>query len=928
MATEKIYEALVGIRADSQQLRADLARAQNEMRGGLLSLQGLARNLAPTLSIAGVGAFINHVANIGDQLSDLADQTGVSIEVLGGIKPALEASNSSLEGFAKGFVRFQRSLGDITGDGKQAAEALKAVGLSAAEISKLAPDDALERLVSALGKVEDRNTRVALATRLFSRAGAELVPTINQLAESGIPKLDRETAEAYRQLGALKDQVVVLTAAFTNFAAGPLAKTIEAFKELFGLFSETSKLDIGLSRAADEFDAAAKRLERIQSLKKNPITAFLAGDEESAKKELQRAREALADLGDARGRLAAANNKPKPAASGFGSLPNQELKKSGDESRSFVQSLEKQADALRQSQVELTQGATAAKAYGLELEFAAFKQKLIEDGKPIPAGLDADFQRVKTLIIDLTTESDRLKASLEQSFSARRFAEEEQEFAAIAAEQKRNLDELNRATEEGIRLRSAQPANLQQQLVRNIEAQLAKEKEEATFLATVYGPSFERAAADVEALKKAIDALKATGIGGDNAAALQIKAELDRRTLDRGVEELRRSEIVLKVQAQLGFNVDTLGPQIETLRRQIQERISQFGSPAAALADPTVRALGGQLKDAITNKEFEELRRELGLAGKQAQVFGHEFDAVGTSMNATRRAIENLLREGLDPLDPRIQSLRTQLAGLKQLDLLGRVADSVGDNFANALDGVFDEGTKFGDKMKNLFKNIAKDISREFAREAGRELSGALRGLLFGQGGGTNGAAGIAGGILGPLLQQFSSQIGRFISSLFGSSASSFASSVDVGAFFATAHQGGFVNDDGTIKRFATGGMVNGAGEVPAILHTGEFVLRKAIVDAIGVDTLQRLNRGSFQAFEMGGLVMASNAIRSSRPADLRPPTTDGDRGGRRSSPEVRVEVNGSIIKNPNIPDEQVIRVWVKDYRGWGVTRSIVKGDR
>lgn len=927
MATEKIYEALVGIRADSQQLRADLQRAQSEMRGGLLSLQGLARNLAPTLSIAGAGTFLNHVANIGDQLSDLSDKTKLSIALLGGIKPVLDANNSSLEGFATGFARFQRSLGDISGDGKQAAEALKAIGLNAGEITKLSPDDALDQLVAALGKVEDHNTRAAISTRLFSRAGADLIPTIAQLAENGIPRLDRETAEAYRQLGALKDQIVVLGAAFSNLVAGPLAKTIEGFKELFGIFSESSKLDVGLSRAADEFDAAAKRLERVQSLKKNPIGSFLAGDEEAAKRELDRARQALADLGAARGKLAAAGNQaPKP--SNFGALPNQDVKKSGDESRSFVQSLEKQADALRQTQVELTQGATAAKAYGLELEFAAFKQKLIQDGKPIPAGLDADFQRVKTLIIELTGESDRLKASLEQSFSARRFAEEEQEFAAIAAEQKRNLDELNRATEEGIRLRAAVPANLQQQLVRNIEAQLAKEKEEAAFLETVYGPSFERAAADVDALKKAIEALKATGIGGDNASALQIKAELDRRSLDRGVEELRRSEILLNVQAQLGFNIDTLGPQIELLRRQIQERIGQIGNQRDAVLDPTVRALGGQLKDTIVTKEFTDLRREIDLAGKQAQVFGSEFDSVGTAMNATRRAIENLLREGLDPLDPRIESLRTQLGELSQLDVLGRTADSIGDNFASALDGVFDEGVEFGDKMKNLFKNIAKDISREFAREAGRELSGALRGLLFGQSGGVGGAAGgIGGGILGPLLQQFSSQIGSYIGSLFGSSASNFASSVDVGSFFNIAHQGGFVADDGTIKRFETGGMVNGAGEVPAILHTGEFVLRKAIVDAIGVDTLQRLNKGSFQAFEMGGLVMQSNAIRSTRPADLRPQTTDGDRGSRRS-PEVRVEVNGSIIKNPNIPDEQVIRVWAKDYRGWGVTRAIVKGDR
>lgn len=925
MATEKIYEALVGIRADSQQLRADLQRAQTELRGGLLSLGNLARSLAPALTLGGVGAFLNHVADIGDQLSDLADQTGVSIGVLGGIKPVLDASNSSLEGFARGFVRFQRSLGDITGDGKQAAEALQAIGLNVNEIAKLSPDDAIERLVAALGKVEDRNTRLALATRLFSRAGAELIPTINQLAETGIPRLDRETEQAYKQLGALKDQLVILSGAFANLAAGPLAKTIEGFKELFGIFSESAKLDIGLGRAADEFDAAAKRLGRIQALKQKGF-GFFAGDENAAKQELDRARQALADLGAARGKLAAADNRPKPTSNV--SLPSQDLKKSGDESRSFIQSLEKQADALRQNQVELTQGATAAKAYGLELEFAAFKQKLIEDGKPIPAGLDGGFARVKAVIIDLTEESDRLKASLEQSFSARRFAEEEQEFAAIAAEQKKNLEELNRATEEGIRIRATVPADLQQQLVRNIEAQLAKEKEEAAFLSTVYGPSFERAAADVEALKKAVEALKNTGIGGDNATALQIRAELDRRTLDRNLDELRRSEIVLSVQARLGLNVDILGPQIEALRRQLQERIGQFGSANDALADPIVRALGGQLKDKVSDKEFADLRKELELAGKQAQVFGADFDGVGAALGATQRAIENLLREGLDPLDPRIEELRGNLEKLKGLESIQNAFDGLADSIGEAFLNIGKDGEKFGDSMRNLMIKIAQDLQREIIQQlVVSPLKNLLRGLLNDVQTSLSGALSSLGNNSGG----FGNIFGSLFGGLFGggsSSASSFASSVDVGSFFSFVHSGGFVNDDGSIQRFKGGGNVLGFGEVPAILHAGEFVLRKAIVDAIGVDALQRINRGGLPAFETGGLVMASNPIRSARPADLRQQTTDSDSNRRRAGPEVRVEVNGSIIKNPNIPDEQVIRVWAKDYRGYGVTRAIVKGDR
>jgi hypothetical protein len=61
---------------------------------------------------------------------------------------------------------------------------------------------------------------------------------------------------------------------------------------------------------------------------------------------------------------------------------------------------------------------------------------------------------------------------------------------------------------------------------------------------------------------------------------------------------------------------------------------------------------------------------------------------------------------------------------------------------------------------------------------------------------------------------------------------------------FVTGHTGGLIKDNGDIQRFATGGMVQGQDNVPIMAQAGEFIIRKAVVEQVGVDNLARLNSG------------------------------------------------------------------------------------
>jgi len=67
-----------------------------------------------------------------------------------------------------------------------------------------------------------------------------------------------------------------------------------------------------------------------------------------------------------------------------------------------------------------------------------------------------------------------------------------------------------------------------------------------------------------------------------------------------------------------------------------------------------------------------------------------------------------------------------------------------------------------------------------------------------------------------------------------------------------------------THQTFHTGGFVGGRGEVPAILESGEYVLRKEAVQAIGKARLDQINDNEPRRYHFGGLVQSSSAYLTS----------------------------------------------------------------
>ena len=114
-------------------LKDEVSANSSKISQSLGGLNNQIRNFAGALGVTfGAGAIVGLIKNIVDlgcQLQDLSDRTGISAQTLSGLKSTLEEGGVSIEQFAKGISFAQKSLGDITGTGF--ALQLGVIGLNA-----------------------------------------------------------------------------------------------------------------------------------------------------------------------------------------------------------------------------------------------------------------------------------------------------------------------------------------------------------------------------------------------------------------------------------------------------------------------------------------------------------------------------------------------------------------------------------------------------------------------------------------------------------------------------------------------------------------------------------------------------------------------------------------------------------------------------
>src|SRR6185436_17347507 len=206
------------------------------------TLKSMAGLVGVAFSAQAVVSFVGRVVDAAGAINDTSAKLGISAEAVQGFKAAADLAGSSLDTVGNAINKMNVNLAE--GD-KGTVQALKNAGLSFAAIRDMRPEDAFLAITDAIQTIADPMQQAQVATALFGKAGAELLPAIkdgfrgvsdaaDKMSNDTIARLD-EAGDAWTTFG---NQITIVTggmlADFLKLAeaVNKIPRTFEALKGL------------------------------------------------------------------------------------------------------------------------------------------------------------------------------------------------------------------------------------------------------------------------------------------------------------------------------------------------------------------------------------------------------------------------------------------------------------------------------------------------------------------------------------------------------------------------------------------------------------------------------------------------------------------------------------------------------------------------
>jgi hypothetical protein len=310
-------DALLRIKADVQG-ENNIRRLGNSMQG----LQGQAKNAALGFSnlksavagfgaaiagsaiVGGLSAIVKKSIDAGDELFNLQAKTGVAANALIGIGNAAKLADVDMATLGKGLTKLNINLVRAAEGNDDLARKFQALGVNVKDANgQVVPaDQALKQIADRFADMPDGAQKAAAAVALFGKAGADLIPLLNE----GAAAMDEFTYKVSDDFAARSDlfndtiaELGIKTQGFGLELTDALLPALQSILEVFGELFDTKQdwtalfdvIKVGVRSLATVLLAMVKLVDEavrvIGSFAKRAQLVF-AGDFAGARAEADR----------------------------------------------------------------------------------------------------------------------------------------------------------------------------------------------------------------------------------------------------------------------------------------------------------------------------------------------------------------------------------------------------------------------------------------------------------------------------------------------------------------------------------------------------------------------------------------------------------------------------------------------------------------
>jgi hypothetical protein len=230
--------AYVELTTKNSGLVKGLAAAEAKLKAfgqGIMAAGGVLTGLG-TAALSPMIAMSKVFADMGSELVDMSQRTGVSVESLSELGYAAEQSGADLQTLEAAVRRMQKQVSEAAQGSESAIEGFDKLGISVERLASMSPEQQFKLIADRLSQIQDPTLKAAMALELFGKSGTKLLPLIaggvrgieelqQQARELGLT-MSTEDAQAAEVFGDRMDALwkVLKQASFTVGAA--LAPTL------------------------------------------------------------------------------------------------------------------------------------------------------------------------------------------------------------------------------------------------------------------------------------------------------------------------------------------------------------------------------------------------------------------------------------------------------------------------------------------------------------------------------------------------------------------------------------------------------------------------------------------------------------------------------------------------------------------------------
>jgi lambda family phage tail tape measure protein len=188
MASNSVGSVSIDLIAKYATLQSDMGKAVSIVESSFKKMIDLATTAGAAIGVAfSAGAVISwgtKLIDAADQMGKLSQKTGVGVETLSAYAQAADKAGVDTDTFASSLTKLNKNADEAEAGNKGAAAAFQRIGISVDQLRKLSPDQLLVQIADKMSQYADGAAKTAEAQALFGKAGAAMIPLLNQGGEA------------------------------------------------------------------------------------------------------------------------------------------------------------------------------------------------------------------------------------------------------------------------------------------------------------------------------------------------------------------------------------------------------------------------------------------------------------------------------------------------------------------------------------------------------------------------------------------------------------------------------------------------------------------------------------------------------------------------------------------------------------------------